>query len=206
VAGFSDKDVGDDKTVRLTDASSIGGVSAGNYTLSLVGAPTTTANITPSEIAAYLGIDGNTEMMTYTSNSLTITAYDESGNVVTDYTGNKDLIFSGLSVSAGNNPTVNGIILGSATTLNFDNGKAVASLIAYKVESARLDVTDNIITSKPDFGISLNVETLDIPHIEIVYIHTMSDIQIFDQGFMFCSTHGLSECSQDMIRKRNMGF
>ena len=49
VAVFGDKTVGADKTVSLT-GSSLGGVDAANYTLSLVGAPTTTADITAREL------------------------------------------------------------------------------------------------------------------------------------------------------------
>ncbi|NBX13234.1 MAG: hypothetical protein EBR06_05365, partial [Acidimicrobiia bacterium] len=42
-ADFADKDVANGKTVSLTSSSAIGGANAGNYSLSLVGAPTTTA-------------------------------------------------------------------------------------------------------------------------------------------------------------------
>ena len=46
---FSDAAVGAGKTVSLT-GSSIGGAAAGNYTLSLAGAPTTTASITTATL------------------------------------------------------------------------------------------------------------------------------------------------------------
>ncbi|MFZ9340657.1 MAG: beta strand repeat-containing protein, partial [Ilumatobacteraceae bacterium] len=45
-ADFADKNVANGKTVSLTSSSAIGGANSGNYSLSIVGAPTTTANIT----------------------------------------------------------------------------------------------------------------------------------------------------------------
>ncbi|MCX5698413.1 MAG: MBG domain-containing protein, partial [Candidatus Omnitrophica bacterium] len=45
VLAFSDKDIGIGKPVSLTADSSLGGGDAGNYNLSLIGAPTTIANI-----------------------------------------------------------------------------------------------------------------------------------------------------------------
>jgi hypothetical protein len=45
VAAFADKDVGSNKTVSLTIASTLTGAAAGNYTLSLADAPTATADI-----------------------------------------------------------------------------------------------------------------------------------------------------------------
>lgn len=46
VAAFADKNIGVAKAVNLTDASSLSGVNASNYVLSLTGAPTAAANIT----------------------------------------------------------------------------------------------------------------------------------------------------------------
>ena len=43
---FADMNVANSIVVSLTASSSLGGAGAGNYSLSLVGAPTTTANIT----------------------------------------------------------------------------------------------------------------------------------------------------------------
>jgi hypothetical protein len=48
VAAFADKDVATGIIVSLTGSSTLGGAQAGNYIISLVGAPTTTANITSS--------------------------------------------------------------------------------------------------------------------------------------------------------------
>ncbi|MFA4934171.1 MAG: YDG domain-containing protein, partial [Candidatus Omnitrophota bacterium] len=50
VAEFADPNVGIGITVSLTENSSLDGADAGNYSLSLAGAPTTTANITSGEL------------------------------------------------------------------------------------------------------------------------------------------------------------
>ncbi len=77
-AAFADANAGTAKTVNLT-GSSLGGDHAGNYTLSLTGAPTATANITPKELtiggsftANDKEYDGNTAA-TIATNSLSLT-------------------------------------------------------------------------------------------------------------------------------------
>jgi len=64
---FSDKNVGTDKTVSLTEATGITGADEANYTLSLTGAPTATATITAKELIVENAVasdkvyDGNTD-------------------------------------------------------------------------------------------------------------------------------------------------
>jgi hypothetical protein len=78
VLAFADKNVGTGITVALTEDSSLGGAQAGNYSLSLVGAPTTTANITarPLTITAatdtkvYNGTTSSVAVPTITSGAL----------------------------------------------------------------------------------------------------------------------------------------
>jgi hypothetical protein len=73
VASFDDKNVGADKLVSLTSLSSLTGLSAGNYTLSLAGAPTTTADILfPAVSAAHACAGG------YSSPSLGKTSISNS--------------------------------------------------------------------------------------------------------------------------------
>jgi hypothetical protein len=52
VAAFDSADVGEGKPVTLTDASTLTGADAGNYILSLEGAPTTTGSIVFPEVTA----------------------------------------------------------------------------------------------------------------------------------------------------------
>ncbi|HPJ46171.1 MAG TPA: MBG domain-containing protein, partial [Tenuifilaceae bacterium] len=51
VAAFADKNVGTSKIVSLTNTTTLAGTDAGNYTLTLTGAPTATANITPKALS-----------------------------------------------------------------------------------------------------------------------------------------------------------
>ncbi len=74
-------------------------------------------------------------------NTLTITLVDQAGNVITSFTGDIDLTFSGLSVARdGTYPTVTGkdgapVAQGTPTTLTFVNGVAQAVLVAYRDQS-----------------------------------------------------------------------
>lgn len=85
------------------------------------------------------------------TNELTITAYDQYDNTATGYTGSKSLTFSGLSNAVdGTVPTIEGTNQGSATSVSFSNGVSAANaatLIAYKAESASVDVSDGSINS-----------------------------------------------------------
>ncbi len=98
-----------------------------------------------------------------TSNELTITAYDASGNVATSYTGSQNLTFSGPSSAPdGTTPTVEGTDVGTATAVNFTNGVSdagAATLIAYRAETVEVDVTDGTIDSfgDPSYDLDLTV-------------------------------------------------
>lgn len=67
VVSFADEDVADNIAVSLNGASSLSGTDSGNYTLSLVGAPATTANITPLTLTLTGGIVPNSK--TYNANT-----------------------------------------------------------------------------------------------------------------------------------------
>jgi len=136
VATFDDlsiDEVGDGYTLE----SSVGAVKAesGSFNI-LAGA------------AAYLKITGDAAMSAGANNAITVTAYDSGDNVATGYTGDKSLTFSGLADAPdGTKPTVGGVDLGTAGTVAFTDGVASATLVAYKAESASLDVTDGTIGS-----------------------------------------------------------
>ncbi|MFM8015915.1 MAG: YDG domain-containing protein, partial [Actinomycetota bacterium] len=67
VLTFNDRNVGDGKAVTITSSSSLGGSEAGNYTLSVTGSPTTTANVT----AKALTVSGLSSINKEYDNSLT---------------------------------------------------------------------------------------------------------------------------------------
>ena len=93
------------------------------------------------------------------SDDLKIVAMDAYGNVSTNYTGSKSLIFSGpLASPAGNTPTVTNssgtaINVGSATAIAFEAGVAEASsgdggiAVLYKAAAAVLKATEGSVTT-----------------------------------------------------------
>lgn len=102
-------------------------------------------------IPAYFMVTGSSSMTAGTSNELTITAYDASGNVAISYTGSHNLTFSGPSSAPdGTMPTVEGTDVGTPAAVNFTNGMSdtgAATLIAYMAETTEVDVTDGTIDS-----------------------------------------------------------
>ncbi len=96
--------------------------------------------------AAYLKVTGTATVTAGANDELTITAYDAYNNISTGYTGGKSLKFSGPNNSPdGNVPKVEGTNIGSATSINFTSGTSdanVSTLVAYKVEGATVNVTD----------------------------------------------------------------
>jgi hypothetical protein len=105
-------------------------------------------------------IAGSSPQTAGTSQNLTITAKDLSGNVVLSYTGNRTLVFSGASASI--NPVVQptvadnsgmAIAFGLPTVVTFANGIAVVTggangaMKLYKAETATISVRDDTVGS-----------------------------------------------------------
>ncbi len=109
----------------------------------------------------YFKVTGAGTMTAGESNELTITAYDSSGNVLTSYTGNKLLTFSGPSSAPdGTTPTIEGVNIGSPVMVHFTNGVSdpgAVTLIAYKAETTTIDVTDGTIDSTGDPSYDLDL-------------------------------------------------
>ena len=135
-----------------------------------------TAGVTVTEGAAgYLTVTGNATMTAGTTNQLTVTAYDDAGNLATAYAGAKDLTFSGPSASPdGNTPTVEGTNIGVATSVNFTAGVSdagLATLIAYKAETPAVHVEDPaaVIDSTGDaaWDLDLTVNPAAIDHYSV---------------------------------------
>ncbi len=110
--------------------------------------------------ATRLVLTGTATQVAGTAQNLTVTARDESNNIVIGYSGVKTLTFSGAS-SATNPvtaPTVSNnaglaVAFGSPTALTFTNGVATVTGSAngamrlYRVENAIIAVTDGTISS-----------------------------------------------------------
>lgn len=94
------------------------------------------------------------------TDGLTISRVDQYGNVVTTFSGDVVLTFSGLATSpAGDVPTVtdkngNPVDLGTSTTITFVNGVATVggSLVPYAAETATLHVTDGTYSTSTTGG------------------------------------------------------
>ncbi len=92
----------------------------------------------------YLAITGDATQEAGTSQTITITAYDEFNNVATNYTGTKQIRFGGASASdaPSTNPNVDIVDFGTNTDIDFSSGVATASLALFKVEDAVVTATD----------------------------------------------------------------
>lgn len=111
--------------------------------------------------AGYLKVTGTAVMDAGDDNELTVTAYDDAANRATAYTGNKNLTFSGPGVAPdGTVPTVEATAVGTVIAVAFTNGVTSgtsATLIAYKVETTTVDVTDGTISSTGNAAYDLDL-------------------------------------------------
>ncbi|HNW90697.1 MAG TPA: cadherin-like domain-containing protein, partial [Bacteroidales bacterium] len=121
---------------------------------------TTTTGILNASLLNRLVITGSGTQTAGTSQNLTITVKSPAGAIITSYTGDHNLTFSGANLSPNSSaPTVkdkNGTAtsFGSATTITFTNGVATVSgsnngvMTLYKEETAVISVTDGTISSQ----------------------------------------------------------
>ena len=130
-------------------------LTATNTPLSLTSLPSSSITIAPGP-PVKLVITGSGTQTAGTSQALTITAKDSSGNTATSYTGDKSLTFSGANSSANpvTAPTVTDKTgtarnFGTATTVTFTNGVSSAggSLTLFKAETAMVAATDGSISA-----------------------------------------------------------
>ncbi|MGH7198638.1 MAG: filamentous hemagglutinin N-terminal domain-containing protein, partial [Candidatus Omnitrophota bacterium] len=122
--------------------------------------------------AERLLITGTAVMTAGTNNELTITATDNYGFTATSYAGPKSLTFSGLAnaLEGGSAPQVEGVNFGTATSVAFTSGVSnanVATLTAYRAESASVDVTDGSISSTAATNLDLTVNSAAADHLKL---------------------------------------
>ena len=152
-------------------------VNNGNGTATLSGSPLT-SGVFPLTMTASNGVAPNatqnftltvginhlllaaatTNPVAGTPDNLTITALDGANNVLTTYTGSKNLVFGGASSIGAFSPSVvNGAgvttTFGASTAITFTNGVATVSggrngvMTLYKAESATITVSDGTINN-----------------------------------------------------------
>jgi len=108
VAAFASADVGAGKVATLTAATTLTGADAGNYTLSLVGAPTTTGSILFPAVSGTQTLDGFRSPSTGTIIGSTFSV--PAGASLVDLTWNPTLPagWSLVAAAGDGNPTVSG--------------------------------------------------------------------------------------------------
>jgi hypothetical protein len=163
----------------LGSLSCVAGVCTGNFTSLVAGPATVSASIggiaisgSPAGItvtagaAAYFGISGANSQLAGTMQVITVTAYDQYGNVAESYIGDKSVVFLGASpapigtmpstapagmvgIHAGNllGLTPLSVDFGNAVRLAFVLGATRAELTLYRSESALLSVTEGAIST-----------------------------------------------------------
>ncbi|MCK5466145.1 DUF2341 domain-containing protein [Candidatus Parcubacteria bacterium] len=108
-------------------------------------------------------ITGSASQTAGVPQTITITAKDSGGSVITAYAGDKVLTFSGANnapdatVPTFSDKDSADIALGSDTTLTFTNGVATSSMKLYKAESAEIEVDDTLYNSTGSVDYDLNV-------------------------------------------------
>ena len=127
--------------------------------------------------ANYLAVTGGATATAGADNELTITAYDQFGNIATGYSGAKNLTFSGLNNSPDSNiPKVETVNFGTPVSVSFTGGvsnASVATLVAYKAETGvSVDVTDGTISSADNvaYDLDLTVNPASAGRLEMIAV------------------------------------
>ncbi|WP_164969664.1 beta strand repeat-containing protein, partial [Aquirufa rosea] len=150
---------------NLTGKLTFTGTSGtGTFTFTpATGTAVTSANVTVNPGAANKLVITATpgSIMAGTTKSITITAQDVSGNIVTSYSGDKNLVFS-TSTSPSKVPTASNknsvdIDFGNTTVITFTNGVGTSILKGYKSELTTVSVTDGTISSSGGGNLALDI-------------------------------------------------
>ena len=130
----------------------------------------TAANAGPGPANAYKITANTTTPAAGTSDTITITQVDASGNTETGYNGTTNLTFSGLSAGPDSSAaTVNGTSLGTATSITFSGGVATATLVAHKAETATLNATDGTSSTSSTGGAGISLTVSDGTAAKLAY-------------------------------------
>ncbi len=132
----------------------------------------------PAVPSAYQITAATTTPTAGVGDALTIKLVNAAGDVITSFTGDTNLTFSGLS-SANGTPTVTNktgtaVALGSTVVIHFVNGVSSSDsgagiLTAYKAETATLNVTDGNSSSTSTGGVGLGLTISSAAASQLVY-------------------------------------
>ncbi len=114
VAVFADKNAGNSKTVSLT-GSTITGANASYYTLSLTGAPTASANITPKAINVTAQTDNRIYNGTASSSVAPVVDALQTGDVVST---SPTQVYNNKHVGTGKTMTASGLVINDGNSGN----------------------------------------------------------------------------------------
>ncbi len=111
----------------------------------------------------FFRITGSSSMTAGGSKELSLTAYDKHGNVVTGYTGDKTLVFSGATASPNpHDPTCSekdgtDVVFGNNTVLTFANGVSTTTLKLYNAETANIKASEGDVTTSDEDDLDVTV-------------------------------------------------
>jgi len=156
--------------VRISDTARSAGWIATEYNnqsvpLKTESTPTGFLSLSAEQIYQ-LEIAGSAIQTAGTTQTLTLNAKDASGTIISDYTGDKTVTFSGANAaSSGTVPTCTDknntdIALGSPTTLAFTNGVAYCDLKLYKAETATI-TSGSVSGSTTDLSVTVSPNILN---------------------------------------------
>jgi len=160
------------------------------YKDTLVGTPTITASVTSGQTGLNTDSDDSnvsvipsaihhfkvtglvSAMIAGESREITITAYDIHDNVKTNYNGDINIIFSGVTAAPSEqSPTCSDkdstdINVGSSTTLTFGSGVTASTLKIYKAESAAIGATAGAVVTSEDNDLEFVVRHAAVDHLK----------------------------------------
>ncbi|WP_459465279.1 beta strand repeat-containing protein, partial [Aquirufa sp. OSTEICH-129A] len=180
---------------------------AGTFTFTpATGTAVTSSSVTVSPGAATrLVVTGTASQTAGATNSITISARDASGNLVTTYTGSKNLTFSGASSSTApvttakvTNSSAADIAFGSTTALTFASGSVTTNMKLYHAETALVAVTDGSISAAGADRLTVTVSPSTMTKLAV----SLASPQI--NGTAFTGTNTLT--AQDAYGNTATGF
>jgi hypothetical protein len=122
--------------------------------------------IMPADAFLYKVTGSTATIATGGTKALTITAYDNQGNVKNDYTGDMNVVFSGATASpapaakkaTASNKTSQDIDFGQTTVLSFSSGVATTTAKFYNVEGVTVKAASGTVETATEDALSFIVK------------------------------------------------
>ncbi|MFA6897645.1 MAG: hypothetical protein WCQ96_05180, partial [Patescibacteria group bacterium] len=114
------------------------------------------------ESSEHLTVTGTATQTAGTTQTITLTAITNFGNIYAPYTGDKILTLSGPATIGSSVPTFTDkdgheINFGSSGTIHFTDGVATTDIKLYKAEDTEIDATDGTYSTTGDVSYDINV-------------------------------------------------